>query len=281
MRENHRCRCHVCKVEESLFASLSESPGSDRFLNLASCSPSLANFTSAIALIEHLHAQRDSASQPPSANEILTALIGCGRDSESAETSQSVLVLAFMPAIHRTFREVCVWYKELLPEDIAQQTLTYFLELAASAPVGLVDCQLSFLLARSLRRNTFRWARREQLTRLDQERLAEVGANQAEPGEDSHQESITLLTDFLDYSIRVGILSTFERDLLIRVKVDGFEAKELLDRHAVLSPKAVYVRVQRIMKRLQDAAATPSPNGNSPKPVKSQAEEKSNNLQKV
>jgi DNA-directed RNA polymerase specialized sigma24 family protein len=280
LRENHRCCCHICKVEECLFASLSESPGSDRFINLVPCSPSLANFASAIALIEHLHAQRDGASQSPSANEILTALLGCGRNSESAETSQSVLVLAFMPAIHRTFHEVCVWYKDLLQEDIAQQTLTCFLELAASAPVGLVDCQLSFLLARSLRRNTFRWARREQLTHLDQDRLAEVEANQAEPGVGPHQESITLLTDFLDYSIRVGILSPFERDLLIRVKVDGFEAKEVVDRYTVLSPKAVYVRVQRIMKRLQEAATTPSASENSPKLVKPQAKEKINKSSK-
>jgi DNA-directed RNA polymerase specialized sigma24 family protein len=181
-----------------------------------------------------------------------------------------------MPAIHRTFREVSSWYKELPSEDIAQQTLTYFLELVASAPVGLIDGQLSFLLARSLRRNTFRWARREQLMLLDQEGLAEEQAKQAEPGENPHQESICLLSDFLDYSVQIGILSPFERDLLIRVKVDGFEAKEVLDRHTVLSPKAVNVHIQRIMKRLQEAATRPFPNGNSPRPVKSQAEEKIN-----
>jgi len=280
MRNKPLCHCHMCKVEGHLAASLSEWPALDRFIDLALRSPSLANFPSAFALIQHLHAQRDHHSQPPSPNEILATLIRFAPDPDCAETSQSVLVLAFMPAIHRTFREVSTWYKDLPTEDIAQQTLTYFLELVASAPVGLIDGQLSFLLARSLRRNTFRWARREQLILLDQQRLAEEQVKQAEPGENPHQESLTLLTDFLDYSVRIGILSAFERDLLIRVKVEGFEAKEVLDRHRVLSPKAVYVRLQRIMKRLQEAAAKPFPNGNSPRPVKSQTGEKINKSSK-
>ena len=274
MQNNPQCHCHICNVEEYLIASLSESPGLGRFSHLVLRSPSLANFASAFLLIQHLHAQRDHNRQAPSANEILAALIRFAPDPECAETSQSVLVLAFMPTIHRTFREVSTWYKELPREDIAQQTLTYFLELVASAPVGLIDGQLSFLLARGLRRNTFRWARREQLMLLDHQRLAEEEGKQAEPGENPHQESVSLLNDFLDYSVRAGILSAFERDLLIKIKLAGFLAKEVLDRHTALSPKAVYVRIQRIMKRLQEAATTPSLNGNSPTPLKSKGEEK-------
>jgi len=34
-----------------------------------------------------------------------------------------------------------------------------------------------------------------------------------------------------EYSVRLGILSPFERDLLIKVKLDGFQAKKLSDRH--------------------------------------------------
>jgi hypothetical protein len=281
MRNKPLCHCHICNVEGHLAASLSESPGLDRFLDLALRSSSLANFPSAFALIQHLHAQRDHHSQPPSANEILATLIRFALDPDCAETSQSVLVLAFIPAIHRTFREVSTWYKELPTEDIAQQTLTYFLELIASAPVGLIDGQLSFLLARSLRRNTFRWARREQLMLLDQEGLADEQVKQADPGENPHQESIFLLNDFLDYSVRVGILSAFERDLLIKIKLDGLVAKEVLDRHTVLSPKAVYVRKQRIMKRLQEAASAPFRNWNFAKPLKSEGKKKTKNLQKV
>ena len=54
--------------------------------------------------------------------------------SREFELIQSILVLVFTPTIHRTYREVRAWFRELEPEDIAQQVLTFFLELAASAP---------------------------------------------------------------------------------------------------------------------------------------------------
>jgi len=79
-----------------------------------------------------------------------------------------------------------------------------------------------------------------------------------------------------------ALLSQLERDLLIKVKVDGFVAKEVLDRHTVLSPKAVHVRIQRTMKRLQEAAwEFPSQNGNPTTPVKSGKPEKTKIFQKV
>jgi hypothetical protein len=80
-----------------------------------------------------------------------------------------------------------------------------------------------------------------------------------EPAAEDRFETAFFLYDFLDYCSQNGILSTFERDLLIKVKMDGFEVKELLNRHTVLSPKAVYVRIQRIMKRLQEATTMPPP----------------------
>jgi hypothetical protein len=56
-------------------------------------------------------------------------------------------------------------------------------------------------------------------------------------------ESISFLNDFLDYCSRQGLLSPFERQILIKFKVDG-----------ALSESAVRVRVHRIMQRLQAAA---------------------------
>jgi hypothetical protein len=79
------------------------------------------------------------------------------------------------------------------------------------------------------------------------------------PAAEDRFETAFILYDFLDYCSKNGILSTFERDLLSKVKMDGFEVKELLNRHTVLSPKAVYVRIQRIMKRLQEATTMPPP----------------------
>jgi hypothetical protein len=69
-------------------------------------------------------------------------------------------------------------------------------------------------------------------------------------------ESDSVLNDFLDYCTRGGLLSPFEREILIRFKVDGFTYKEIQNRHTVLTDQAVRLRVHRIMQRLQEAALT-------------------------
>ncbi len=254
MRGNLQCDCHICKVERHLLASLSEPPGSERFSNLALTASSLASFASAVALVQHLHAQRGDGSRAPSTNEILTALIQSGPETDNAETSQSVLILAFMPTIHRTYREVRAWHRELPTEDIAQQILTYFLQLAASAPVGLIDGQLCFMLARSLRRNALRWAQKETLILLEREQTLQESKDDSEPWFNENFESVSLLNNFLDYACSSGVLSTFERGLLIKLKVEGFLAKEMAHNNTVLSPKAVQCRIERIIERLQKAA---------------------------
>ncbi|MGH9713639.1 MAG: hypothetical protein ACRD5M_10110 [Candidatus Acidiferrales bacterium] len=253
MKQNLQCHCHICDVETHLLAWLSDSP-SERFAKLAFNSPLLANFADASVLIEHLHAQRDGLIQAPSASEVLYALIQCGSNVEDRQLSQSILLLAFMPTIHRTYREIRAWYRDLSTDDIAQQLFTYFLELTDSAPVALLKTHLSFALARSLRRNAIRWARRETLILLQRERRQQERKSVRESAADANFEPISLLHDFLDYCCRIGIVSQFERDLLIKLKVEGFLAKEASDTHTVLSGKAVQRRIERIMDRLRKAA---------------------------
>ena len=270
MRNKLRCGCHICKVERSLFASLNAPQGLERFSRLIPASPVIQGFTSPSALVAHLHAKQTGESPHSSAAKILGAILQTGSEIDDFELSQSLLVLAFTPTIHRTYWELRAWFRELEPEDIAQQVFALFLQLTASAPVEMLNHHIAFVLAQALHRNAVRWAKREQLNQLERERLLEPRTRPIEPIEDAHFESISLLREFLDYSVRIGILSEFERDLLIRVKVDGCVAKEVLERHTVLSPKAVHVRLQRIMKRLQDVAwEFPRANENSAQPLDS------------
>ena len=69
-------------------------------------------------------------------------------------------------------------------------------------------------------------------------------------------ESVSFLNNFLDYCSRQGLVSRFERQILITFKVDGFTHKEIQNRHTVLTDQAVRLRVHRIMQRLQRAALT-------------------------
>src|SRR5487761_481890 len=282
MRNKLRCGCHICKVERSLFASLNAPQGLERFSRLILASPVIQGFTSPSALVAHLHAKQTGESPHSSAAKILGAILQTGSAIDDFELSQSLLVLAFTPTIHRTYWEVRAWFRELEPEDIAQQIFAFCLQLTMSAPADIPNNYIAFVLAQALRRNAVRWARREQLKLMERERIVGGPTKQTEPFENASFESVSLLNEFLDHCVRMGLLSEFERDLLIRVKVDGFVAKEVVDSHTVLSPKAVHVRIQRIMKRLQEAAwEFPSQNGNPTTPVKSEKPEKTKIFQEV
>jgi hypothetical protein len=115
-----------------------------------------------------------------------------------------------------------------------------------------MNSHLPIALTRTLRKNAFRWAEKEQ--RFAIQREAEKSRETAEPFGYDAFETVAVLNDFLDHCQRTGILSVFERDLLIRLKVDGFFAKEIIHTHTALSENAVHCRVLRILQRLQKAA---------------------------
>src|ERR1700677_2440044 len=107
-------------------------------------------------------------------------------------------------------------------------------------------------LTRTLRKNAFRWAEKEK--RLTMQREFDKSQTSDEPGANDTFETVSVLNDFLDHCHRLGILSVFERELLIKLKVEGFFAKEIIHTHTALSEKAVHWRVERILQRLQKAA---------------------------
>ncbi len=115
-----------------------------------------------------------------------------------------------------------------------------------------MNSHLPIALTRTLRKNAFRWAEKEQRVAIQRE--TDKSVETAEPFGYDAFETVVVLNDFLDHCQRIGILSVFERDLLIRLKVEGFFAKEIIHTHTVLSEKAVHWRVERILQRLQKAA---------------------------
>jgi DNA-directed RNA polymerase specialized sigma24 family protein len=147
---------------------------------------------------------------------------------------------------------VCAWFREIESEDIAQQILTLFLELVDSASPPQITSHLPIALMRALRRGAFRWAENEKRHVIQRE--ADKSQEIAEPFGNDTFETVSVLNDFLDHCGRIGILSEFERDLLIRLKLEGFFAKEIIQTHTALSEKAVHWRVERILQRLQKAA---------------------------
>jgi len=254
VRDDLRCVCHICQVEDHLFDVLAEPPGNSRFLALAAISPVLAKFTNISELLAYLHSPRTGDYDCSDAGLTLTALVAARATACDSELIHSVLVLAFAPTIHRTYTEVCAWFRELEPADIGQQILAFFLELVASAATENLAGVLPIALSRSLRKASFRWAEKEQRALLKRQDETQTGTDGSERAAEPAFEHVSVLNDFLDYCTRQGLLSGFEREILLRFKVDGLTHKEIQNRHTVLTDQAVRLRVHRIMQRLQEAA---------------------------
>jgi hypothetical protein len=254
MRDNLRCDCHICCAEDRLFEELVDPPSSTRFLVLSSSFPVLAKFTNISELLAHLHSPRNGDYDWSDAGETLTTLTRAQASLPDLELIHSVLVLAFAPTIHRTYRDVCAWFRELEAEDVGQQILAFFLELVASARAENVAGLLPVALSRSLRKTSFRWAQREQRALLKRQQELQTELSNCQRTAEPLFQTVSVLNDFLDYCTRQRLLSPFERDLLIKFKLDGFSGKEIQNRHTVLSERAVHLRVHRIMQRLEDAA---------------------------
>src|ERR1700730_13733258 len=276
MLENRHCKCHICRVERHLFKSLTEPPASVRSSALALSSPALARFSKDSELLTDLHTKRNGDPGTSIAGELVSVLICARRDASDFELIQAILVLAFTPTIHRTHRELCAWFRELESEDIAQQIFTLFLELVTAASPALLNSHLPIALTRTLRKSAFRWAEKEQRVAIQRE--AEKSGVRAEAFGYDAFETVAVLNDFLDHCQRTGILSLFERNLLIRLKIDGFFAKEIIHTHTALSANAIHCRVQRILQRLQKAADDLGIKSASPSfPVPSQNPQKRKN----
>ena len=271
MRDDMRCDCHICQVEDHIFGSLADPPASTRFLASTANSPVLAKFTSVSELLAYLHSPRRGDYDWSDAGETLSALIGTRVTAPDLELIHAVLVLAFAPTIHRTYRDVCACFRGLEPDDVAQQILVFFLELIVSATAENLVGILPIALSRSLRKTSFRWAEKEQRALLKRCNETQNLMDDGERVVDATFERVFLLDDFLDHCTRQGLLSRFERQLLIKCKLDGWTGKEIQNRHSVLSEQAVWTRVHRIMQRLQEAALplgtrTERPNnGSSPR----------------
>ena len=254
MRDDLRCNCHICEVEGHIFDLLAEPRETAWFLTLSASSPGLAKFTNISELLTYLHSPRTGDYDWSDAGATLTALISARATMPDLELIHSVLILAFAPTIHRTYREVCACFRELEPEDVAQQILAFFLELIASASAQNLVGILPIALSRSLRKTLFRWAEKEQRALFKRRDETEIGTDRSERTAEPTFQRISILNDFLDHCTRRGLLSRFERELLIRFKIDGFSGKEIENRHTALSERAVHLRLHRIMQRLHDAA---------------------------
>jgi hypothetical protein len=250
MPKESNCQCVVCQVEQNLLDSLSTQTARIHFQVLAGKYPILNHFDSPVALIAQLHNHQEvEIANHIACDATLHALIDSVADGAAEELGQQLLLVAYTPAIHKAYREVCQKFPGLSPEDVAQQATLSLLETATSPEMQCLNGHLPAALAKRFRRRLFRWAIGETRQSLP---LQKMIADPAEPSTSRFEHTVTLET-IMQQANRDGLLSDSERQLLFKFKWEGCEANELVGMNVGDTTNAVQMRLKRIIKRLRRA----------------------------
>jgi hypothetical protein len=247
MLKENNCCCVVCQVERSLLNSLSTQIARIQFQALACTYPILNHFDSPADVIAQLHEHSVELVNHKACNGILHALVDSIAGGTAEDIGQHLLLVAYAPAIHKVYREVCQKFPGLCPEDIAQQALLCLLETARSAEMQTLNGHLPAALALRFRRRLFRWAIGELRQSLP---LEEIAGNIPPTHGHSFEEGI-VLEQLLSKARRMGILSASQCELVRKFHCEGFQPEELRESKDGPSAIALYRRIQRAVHRLR------------------------------
>ena len=251
------CGCLVCRLEKSLIAELGHESSTTQYRLLTAPSLILSRFQNTLDLIEHLHTP-DNLRDGSSADSTLVELLGLCSKSNDVSTWQRILLLVFIPTIHRTTSQVAAAFPSLERDDISQHVIAGLLEFLPSRELQLRRSHIAFTIARKLRRIAFRWAIRESRSAVSEEPERDRAACADVPLEVDPLQARLLLYQFLDNCQRAGWLSREERDLVFQSKVEGLSCPELARRNGH-SSVAIQHRIQRLINRLKRLARKPLP----------------------
>jgi len=248
MNRESRCRCLLCGMERHLTEQFAGPEGQNTYRQFTSFSPLLSTFPTAADLISYLHTEHSAGNGIPSKDGILAELLRGTTNNGQSSTSRELLLLAFVPMLHRISRQVITRCPTLQPDDVAQHVVTALLESFGSPEFAGRDSHLAFAIARFMRRNAFAWAEREIRGQGHGSDVIDLDCaphhNGAQPIERS-----ALLRHFLDRCRQRRILSGEELELLVQFKLDE-------------SPGADYSnasrqRMKRLLGKLRRAAKRP------------------------
>jgi hypothetical protein len=223
----------------------------EQYRSLAAASDGLSVFPASADLIRHLHAP-DLSGHNGSADALLLELLKPSSEA-SLYMRPRLLLLVFIPTIHRTTSHVKTLFPSLARDDISQHLMTVFLEFLDSAELQTRRSHIAFAIARKLRRRAFRWAIHECRGAMPEEAARHGAIEAREIASDGPLHARILLHEFLDRCEKAGWLTPSERSLLLRFKVEGLSCRELarLNGHSAV---AIQHRIQRLLDRLRRLA---------------------------
>ena len=125
------CDCLICRLEGSLIAKLSDERSNEEFRSFALSSPRLTAFPTAFELVRKLQDHHNHEHNPAS-DELLLELLGHGSDTLLQPMWQRLLLLVFIPTIHRTTSQIAGTFPSLTRDDTAQHLFAVLLEFLHS-----------------------------------------------------------------------------------------------------------------------------------------------------
>jgi hypothetical protein len=247
-RESH-CRCLLCGMERHLTEQFGGPEGQSTYRQFVTFSPVLSAFPAASDLISFLHTEHSAENRTHSKDGIFAELLRGTMNNGRSRTSQELLLLAFVPMLHRISRQVVTRCPGLLSDDVAQHVVTELLESFSSNEFAGRDSHLAFAIARLLRRNAFAWAERESRDHVNG--FDRVETLESAPHRDGPQpiERAALLRHFLDRCRQRGVLSGEDLELLVQFKLDELRSADYSN--------ASRQRMKRLLGKLRCAARRP------------------------
>jgi hypothetical protein len=256
MSRESTCRCLICGLERSLTEQFAGRFRKEAYREFADSRSLLSAFPAASDLVSYLHAYRNAGDGIHTADRILTELLQATATGGDAVALRDLLLLAFIPMLHATSRQVASRYPSLSTEDIAQHVVVALLQILGDPEFYGRTSHVAFAISRILKRNAFEWAEREcrsPVLAANPEFPFDAPSTQDTP---EPVERAALLPHFLHRCQQRGFLTREELELLVQFKLHADRDTKSGGPAAVYS-NASRQRMKRLLGKLRRIARTP------------------------
>jgi len=243
-------------LERSLTVQLAERHHEERYQEFADSRSLLSAFPSSSNLVAYLHASRSTGNGTHAADRILAELLQTTATDSDVGALRDLLLLAFIPMLHATSRQVASRYPSLSTDDIAQHAVASLLQTLGSPEFYDRTSHVAFAISRILKRHAFEWAERECRSPVfgaTTETFSDAPSTYDTP---EPIERAALLRHFLHRCQQRGILTGEDLELLVQFKLNAARDTKPGGPAAVYS-NASRQRMKRLLGKLRRIARAP------------------------